>query len=283
MTGRHHRNFAVSLHHLTAMGLSPIELVQAAATTQCQHVCFFVYMPGALRTRYPMVERAMIDPLRAAMDDAHVTVFNLEVFPLIEDCDTAGMAAALVLGAELGAGHATVHVHLRDPHIARSALLRLCDTAATHGIRIGIEFNSFSAVQTAQEAATLVAACDHPNLGIIVDALHFVRSGAPIDDLSPIAPLVRYTQLCDGPATVASDARWREAIGDRARPGSGTFPLDDIARHLDHVAVFDVEVPNPAARCPGQVLDRHIIESVAAARRVLARAYGGPHQCATSS
>lgn len=74
----------------------------------------------------------------------------------------------------------------------------LADRAATHGLRVQLEFLPWSPVPTLGHAARLVAGVARPNCGIHVDVWHLVRSGGAIDDVVAIDPaLVAAVQLSD--------------------------------------------------------------------------------------
>jgi sugar phosphate isomerase/epimerase len=252
----------LSLHHLTAMSLSPEELVAVAAAAKCQHVCLFTYMPDVVRNRYPVVDGTMAEGLARAFSDSGVSLYNLEVFPLGQDSDWDGMAAGLALGAKLGARHATAHVHEPDEGRAVVMLRRMSDLAGEHGLDLGLEFNSFSATASLSQAMHLIEAARRENLRLIIDMLHFIRSGGQAEQLAAVAELVSYMQLCDGPSEMAAENRWREAIGDRAIPGKGAFPLRDCIARLRGARVMEVEVPSRSAREAGISPLDHVIAAV---------------------
>jgi len=261
----------LSLHHLTVMDVSPVELIDIAYRSGCQHVCFFIYMPIDVRHRYPMVGPSDVLALREAMLRTGVTPFNLEVFPLSADAHLSEMVDGLALGSALGARHATVHVHEENLEIAAGLLQRFCAMAEACGITVGLEYNSFSKVSTPASAMALVNAAGCSNLGIIADFLHTVRSGAGADDLAAIHEAIGYAQICDGLAQMPLDQRWREAISDRMVPGTGDFALSAMVAALPDDIVIDVEVPQRVARENGVSAWKRAREAVAATRLLLDR------------
>lgn len=260
----------LSLHHLSAMTLSPLELIRAAHRTGCEHVCLFVDVPDPVRDRYPVVGPGDVATLREAMSETGVSVYNVEVFPLFADTESATFRQALRLAQSLGACQATVHIHCPDRTLARTRLLELSRIAEDFGMELGLEFNAFSSVRSPSEALEMLKAIRLPGLTIVADLLHIVRSGEGLAAVQAISPHVTYAQMCDGPLLIAAEARWREALSDRLAPGVGEFPLNDLIIALPNVRVWDIEVPERSANRTGQDIFERIDRLVAATRRVLA-------------
>lgn len=265
-------NPGLSLHHLSAMRLTPVQLLDEAHRSGCQHVCLFVYVPLAVRNRYPIVDRADIDQLQAAMQRTGISVFNVEVLPLFPETDVLTFAEAFELAQSLGASQATVHVHQPDPKQAIVRLRELARVADDHGLTLGLEFNAFSSVQTPAQALEMLIETGAANLTIVADMLHFVRSGSGLAEAKAIAPYVSYGQLCDGPAIMSEESKWREALSERLPPGEGDFPLSLLISNLSNVRVWDVEVPQRPALEHGQALSDRIDCVVTAARCSLSQA-----------
>lgn len=252
-----HKAPALSLHQLTALDASPLALIEITHQLGCSHVCLFTHVPEPAAGRYPLVGTNDVPAAQAALADTGVAVSNLEVFPLDGATDPAAFEAGLATGAALGAPRATVHIHkaTQDEAIARFGAF--CDQAARHGIAAGLEFNAFSAVRDIASAEAIVRAAARPNGRLVLDCLHLARSGGTPEDVARAADLIDFVQLCDGPARVAEDQRFREAVTERALPGQGVFPLADILSALRPGTLLDVEVPQTSARKAGvSALDR---------------------------
>ena len=74
-----------------------------------------------------------------------------------------------------------------------------------------------------------------PNAGVLVDALHFDRSGSSIGDLAKIpAGQLHYWQLCDGPAArpATTEEMMLAARTERMFPGEGGIDLVALARAM---------------------------------------------------
>ncbi len=250
----------LSLHHLTVLDVAPEELVSIAAALGCDHVCLFTQVQVATRAMFPSVDS---DAAAAAVAErcagSGVTVHNLEYFPIVEGVRVESYGPALERGARLGAARATAHIHDPEPARGLAAFAALCDLAGAHGLRIGLEFTAFSQVRSLPEALAVVEAAGLDNADVVLDALHFFRSGghvmalegAPEGALEGMSARVGYAQLCDGPATIEEADRLHEAVHERALPGSGTFPLAQFVSALPPAVVIDVEVPQAARRAAG--------------------------------
>ncbi len=83
----------------------------------------------------------------------------------------------LEVSARLGAKH--VLVMSAEPDEARTIerFCELCDRAAPYGLNVGLEFAIYTGVRTLAHAASLVAKAERSNASILIDALHFSRSG----------------------------------------------------------------------------------------------------------
>jgi sugar phosphate isomerase/epimerase len=266
------RVVALSLHQLTALDAEPCVLIEMAGALGCASVCLFTHVPEVARHIYPCVGAEDLDTVRTALAEAAVSVSNIEVFPL-DGSDTESFETGLAVGAALGARRATAHVHGAEGAAAVARFAAFCDQAARHGIDAGLEFNAFSAVRDVTAAAAIVRGAGRGNARLVVDLLHLMRSGGGPDDVAEVADLVDFVQLCDGPLTIAEDQRWREAVGERALPGAGEFPLAALLSPLRPGTIIDIEVPQSAARKAGVPALERITRAVEASRAVLSGAF----------
>ena len=109
----------------------------------------------------------------------------------------------------------------------------------------------FSGVKSLSRALAVTAAASQPNLQVLVDALHWMRAGDTVADLSAApAGSIGYCQLCDGPreAPLGREALITEARTRRLAPGEGEFPLLVLLETMPPDCPVSIEVPLP----PGQ-------------------------------
>ena len=261
---------SLSLHQLTALDASPRELIDIARRLGVSSVCLFTHVPMAGVGRFPLVAKSDVRDLRAVLEEAGVTLSNLEMFPLDRTGPRDDLDLGLELGAALGATRATAHIHevsSNDEAVDRFA--EFATRAAAHGIVAGLEFNNFSTVRDIASAERVVRSAGRGSL--VLDMLHAVRGGATTSDVARASDLIYYTQLCDGPADMPGDGRWREAVGERLPPGEGDFPLIELARALRAEVIFDIEVPQSSARKAGVSAFERARQAVDASRRFLAK------------
>jgi sugar phosphate isomerase/epimerase len=154
----------------------------------------------------------------------------------------------LEVSARLGAKN--VLVMSAEPDEART-LERfgdLCDRAASYGLQVCLEFAIYTGVRTLAHAAQMVARSQRPNASVLVDALHFSRSGGLPAHIREVDPaLFRYAQICDAsadmPGPTDTPALIREARTGRLLPGEGVLPLRELVAALPAGVPLAIEAP----------------------------------------
>jgi sugar phosphate isomerase/epimerase len=158
------------------------------------------------------------------------------------------------------------HVHVLGPYVgdmsaAADELARICDEAATHGLRAAIEFFPPTNVPDVRTAMDIVRAADR-DAGLCVDSWHHFRGTCDWDELSAIgADRVISIQINDGPARPVLDDYLEDTLANRLVPGDGDFDLVRFVRSLDAmgvVAPYSVEVISsvPAESDPAALAQR---------------------------
>ena len=106
-----------------------------------------------------------------------------------------------------------------------AALVRLCERANSHGLRIDLEFLPWTIVPNLRTALQVVEDAGQENLGITLDVWHFFRGGDAVTTLLGLAPheAARITnlQLNDAPA-----ARRPQKLSDKLSQAGVT--LDQV-------------------------------------------------------
>jgi sugar phosphate isomerase/epimerase len=149
-------------------------------------------------------------------------------------------------GAYLGASQ--ILVTGNDPDHARLAdhLAELADLAADYGLTPNLEPMPWTDVENVAQAAAIVENAAHPNVGLLVDALHYDRALNTPDDLAALPPAwIRYVQICDGaperPTTI--EALRYQGRNARLFPGAGNIDLVGMLRALPSDIPVSVEAP----------------------------------------
>jgi len=240
----------LSLAHLTVLDTTPPELVTVAAAAGFSTV-------GIRLTAAPSVGVPPYDCLRegpmlretlARLADTGVSVLDTE-FLRFEPDDPVGVPEGfLEVSARLGARH--VLVMSAEPEGARTLerFGELCDRAAPYDLTVGLEFAVYTGVRTLAQAAEVVARSKRANASIIIDALHFSRSGGLPAHVAGVDPaLLRYAQICDAgpemPAPTDTPALIREARTGRLLPGEGVLPLKELVTALPAGVPLAIEAP----------------------------------------
>jgi sugar phosphate isomerase/epimerase len=137
-----------------------------------------------------------------------------------------------------------------EPDEARTIerLGELCDGAAQYGLNVCLEFAIYTGVRTLAHAASLLAKAKRSNASILIDALHFSRSGGLPVHVQQVDPaLFRYAQICDAsadmPGPTDTPALIREARTGRLLPGEGVLPLAELIAALPAGAPLAIEAP----------------------------------------
>lgn len=102
----------------------------------------------------------------------------------------------------------------------------LCDLAAGYGVCPALEFiGPFEQVKDIATAWEIVKGAGRPNGGILLDTFHFMRGGSRIEDLEALPPgAVAFVHINDAPRRPIEEL----TDADRALPGEGFFPLQEI-------------------------------------------------------
>ncbi|MBR0870410.1 TIM barrel protein [Bradyrhizobium tropiciagri] len=236
-----------SLAALTALGLSPVPLVEVAAACGFEQVGFRLLAATPGGVAYPLMDDPQqLRETRSRLAATGVRVADLEVVAFRPDTSVTSLEAFLETGCELGARHTLVAAY--DPDLVRftDRFAEYCELAGRFGLTADLEFMPWTYVPDLGTAQRIVAAVAHRAAGILVDALHFDRSAGRLADLQRI-PVERlhYWQMCDGPAEPPSSTEGliHAAREERMFPGEGDIDLIGLTRTMPDDITVSVEVP----------------------------------------
>ncbi|MET0850752.1 MAG: TIM barrel protein [Candidatus Rokuibacteriota bacterium] len=240
----------LSLAHLTVLDTTPPELVSVAAAAGFPSVGIrLTATPSVGVPPYDMLhEGPLLRETRERMADTGVTVLDTEFLRFEPDQPVAIPEGFLEVSARLGARHALVMSAEPDEARTLERFCDLCDRAAPYGLSVGLEFAVYTGVRTLAHAAELVRRSGRANTSVLIDALHFSRSGGWPAHVAAAPPaLFRYAQLCDAapdmPARHDTPALIREARTGRLLPGEGALPLADLVAALPADLPLAIEAP----------------------------------------
>ena len=248
MTGTTRR--PMSLAHLTVLETTPPELVSVAAAAGFRSI-------GIRLTATPSVGIPPYDILSDGpllretllrLADTGVSVLDTEFLRFEPEHPRAIPEGFLEVSARLGARN--VLVMSAEPQEVRTIerFCELCERAVPYGLHVGLEFAVYTGVRTLADAARVVARSGKANASVLIDALHFSRSGGLPADVASVDPaLLPYAQICDAgpdmPGPGDTSALIREARTGRLLPGEGVLPLTDLVAMLPADAALAIEAP----------------------------------------
>jgi sugar phosphate isomerase/epimerase len=168
-----------------------------------------------------------------------------------------------------------VITQLPDPDRSRKIdrFAELCAMARPLGLTIDLEFPSWTETPDLREATRVLRAANQPNAGILVDVLHFARSGSSVADLRQLpAEWFHFAHVCDAPARVptTNEELIHTARFERLFPGEGGIDVHGILNALPAEIPYALEIPR--ATLVAQVGGKeHARMAITAARRFLDR------------
>src|ERR1700741_427845 len=219
----------LSLAHLSVLDAPPPELVTVAARAGFRKIGIRLSAtPSVGVPPYDMLgDTPVMRETLARLADTGVSVLDVEFLRFEPDLPRGIPEGFLEAGARLGAQY--VLVMSTEPLEARSLerFCDLCERARQYGLTVCLEFAIYTGVRTLADAARLVKESGCANASVLVDALHFSRSGGLPSDIAGIdASLFRYAQICDAVGVIPTEPPdlIREARTGRLLPGEGALP-----------------------------------------------------------
>jgi len=236
-----------SLAHLTALSLSPPELVDAAAEAGYRYVGLRLTRVTPQEPHYPLAtDPALMRTTKVRLAATGIEVLDIELARISPDDDPRDFQRFLEAGAELGARH--VIAQLPDPDRARKTdrFAQLCEMARPLGLTMDLEFPSWTETPDLQAAVRVVRGAGQSNAGILVDLLHFARSGSSVADLRQLpAEWFHFVHVCDAPPTVpaTNEGLIHTARFERLFPGEGGIDIHGILGALPPGLPYALEIP----------------------------------------
>jgi sugar phosphate isomerase/epimerase len=266
----------LSIEFISVLGMPPVEFVHLAAELECRHIGLALepivsascYAPWSLRADAGL-RQAMVHALR----DCGVSVALGEGFMVWPNKDIREVRADLDAMRELGAQQ--VNLIVIDPDRARSfdQCARFAALAADRDLGATLEFIPGLPIGNLETAGAVLRHVDTPNFRVLIDAMHFFRSGATLSQLARFDPsLIGYVQLCDVPLICSARSYADEARYARLPPGEGELPLLEFLAALPGHAPVGVEVPMLARAEAGLGPHERLASCVAATRALIEKA-----------
>jgi sugar phosphate isomerase/epimerase len=246
-TGTHR---PISLAHLTVLDTTPPELVTVAAAAGFRKIGIrLTATPSVGVPPYDILrEGPLLRETRQRLADTGVSVLDTEFLRFEPEQPVGIPEGFLEVSARLGARNVLVMSAELEEARTLDRFGDLCDRAAGYGLQVCLEFAIYTGVRTLAHAADVVARSKRSNASVLIDALHFSRSGGLPAHVATVDPsLFRYAQICDaGPDMPRPDdtpALVREARTGRLLPGEGVLPLAELVAALPPDLPLAIEAP----------------------------------------
>lgn len=235
-----------SLAHLTVLDTAPPAMMRMAASLGYDRVGLRLIRVTETTPGYPLHEDpAFLRETIRAQQDSGIAVNDIEFVRLTPEFRAAAFGDFLAAGAALGARHVICAPY--DPDLSRLSdnLAALQAEARSFGLSCVLEFFPWTVVPDLAAARRIVEMAG-PNLGILLDTLHFNRSNSSLDDLAALPPArLPFIHLCDAMVhpPYSTDDLLHAGRAERLPPGDGQIPLRPILERLPTGIPISLEVP----------------------------------------
>lgn len=224
---------------------TPAQLIEAAAASDFD----FGGLWAERETWTPATTRA----IRQQAREAGVDLLDLEVAWIMPGAPDPWLTELVDIAAELGAKNLLCVSSDPDMAATTAKFQAMVDRAKGTGVRVNLEFGIFTEVKTIHMARAILEGVEGEAKALLVDTLHWARSGGTAEDLAAIPrEWLSYCQPCDAPAagpdTGNFDAIIDDAINRRMALGHGDLPLAAMVDALPASLPMAVEERSAALR-----------------------------------
>ncbi|MGV8939286.1 MAG: sugar phosphate isomerase/epimerase family protein [Allorhizobium sp.] len=239
------RRFALAF--LTVADVGPTEAIRVAAKTGYDSVGLRL-LPAAASGEGPypiLTDPGVLAEARTALADTGMRVGDVEIVRLKPQTKAQDFIPFLDCAAALGAANILVAGDDTDHARLTQTFGAFAELSARYGMTADLEFMPWTGVRNVTEAKAIVEAAAQFNGGVLIDALHWDRTGGDDEELRRIPrDYIHYFQLCDAPAEYdPSDAGLINiARGGRLMPGDGGIDLGAFLRALPKDVPVSVEI-----------------------------------------
>lgn len=236
----------LALDFLSVSGAHPVEHIEAAAANGFSSVGLRLTAPVGLTLEHDIVNDAdLLRETSAALKRTGIQLLDVEAFTLNDSTNTADLAPAFAVAAELGAK--IVQVVVEDPDVSRAQnkFAEMCALAERYKMIVALEFMKWRSLKSLAEAWNFISGAGMSNGTLCIDTLHLSRCGDGPEGIAALPPgSIGYVQLCDAPAALPPlEAYLAEARGGRMYPGEGELWMQALLDVLPEDIPLSIEVP----------------------------------------
>jgi len=237
----------LAIEFISVLGLPPLDFVDLATDLGCRHIG--IALEPIVRSKaHPMWSLRDDALLRrdtvSAIRRAGISITLGEGFIAWPHRDIRDAGPDLDLMCELGAAQVNLVNIDRDRSRAFDQCAIFAEMAGSRGLGATLEFMPGLPIGDLESAAAAVRHAGEPNFRLLIDAMHFFRSGSKVSQVAALDPRqIGHVQLCDVPLASSGVAYADEARFARLPPGKGELPLLDLLVALPQNMIFGMEVP----------------------------------------
>jgi sugar phosphate isomerase/epimerase len=237
-----------SVAHLTALICPPPELIYNAAMAGYDYVSLRpIYMGLPNEPNYDLAAQPeLLSLTRRAMKDTGIRLHDIELARVFDEMDMEKYKRAMSVSAELGAKSVLSSIWTDNKQFYTEKFGELCDMAAGFGLNVDLEFVTWASVKNLKEAREVLEAVNRPNMGLMIDTLHFNRSRVSLEELDSVPrEWFHFAHICDGPKEIPDTKEGLIHTGRDARlyVGEGGINIAEILRRVP-TGTYSIELPN---------------------------------------
>jgi sugar phosphate isomerase/epimerase len=196
---------------------------------------------------YPIMDDAVVmRETKAALADTGLRLSDIEFIKITPEINVAALESFIAAGASLGARHVITAPYDHDHARLSDNLAAIASLSGRYGLSALLEFFPWTTVPDLETAANVVGATSCPNVGILIDTLHFDRSNSSLSQIDSIPPhWLPMIHLCDAPAgkPTTTEGLLHAARAERLPPGEGAIDIAPILRVMPGESQIALEVP----------------------------------------
>jgi sugar phosphate isomerase/epimerase len=258
---------------LSVFGMPPVPFINLTADLGCQSISVTTFTGDYNPHGYPSFsltgDAALRREMKAAMADRGVALHGVEGFFVFPGQDIGERAADLDAFRELGAKRLVTISFDYDLPRSFDQFAALAEMASD--MEVLVEFVPTLPVPDLATAKDVLRHVGRSNVSLMLDALHWFRSGLTVEDARALDPaLVGCIQLCDAPMTPVIENYGVEAAMERRAPGEGEFPLRAWLDALPKDKLLTLEIPQASLADKGIGPRERLEPCVRGARALLA-------------
>ena len=243
---------AFSLAYLTAPDLSPPDMLRAAQRAGYRYVGIRLLPANHGGPVWELMDDlALQAETRAAIKETGVKIFDIEIIRIGANFHPKGHKRFLETCAALSASAVLIAGDDPDEQRLTANYAAFCEVAAPYNLTADIECMPWTEIKNVAQATRIAVNSGQPNAGVLVDALHWARSGSTLEDVAAIPRhLLHYAQLCDAPAEIPTtlEGLLHTARQERLLPGEGGIDLVGLLKVLPRDLPLSLEIPNEMRR-----------------------------------